>query len=229
MRRVLKTSAILALGLGVSLVASDEIASGVVMQTSTPTNYLQINGGIVDFKHLDKKEGFLDLKYQNLNSNYNFRDILISPTFSLKLSKSYQDLHVSNPIYSFGYIADEHRILLIESGLGYMRLDSQKHKTIHSTDPHIPSIVISEVETQKAPYIALNANAGYMVNEEIFLLSTLNYKVALDRADMKDAYGISLQANYKRWNLSFEHEKFDFKGVDDGENNSLRLGYTFSF
>ena len=110
-----------------------------------------------------------------------------------------------------------------------MRLDSQKLKTIHPIDPNKSSTAIKENDTQKAPYIALNASAGYMVNEEIFLLSTLNYKVALDRADMKDAYGATLQVNYKRWNLSFEHEKFDFKGVDDGENNSLKLGYTFIF
>ena len=219
MRRIGKVGAILALGLTVNLAAGDTFFSSTQEETN---NHLQVNAGVIDLKHLDKKEGFVDIRYQG--SSLTFLDSY--SVAKIKLSSSYKDFWLANPIlvspiYSF----DGSGVLGATTGVGYMMLDSKKY--VHSTDPHILST--NEKETQKAPYISFNAFAGYLLNEDMALSSSLVYKVAVDRADMKDGYSAGLKIEYKNWNLSLEHEKFDFKGVDDGENNSAKLGYTFIF
>jgi len=226
MRRVFKMGAILALGMGVSLTANDSnslIESGIA---SVDTNILQISAGVTDFKHLDKKRGVLNVTY---GSTYASSTVGVG-LINLKLSEPYKDISLANPVFMPTIdFSNERGFAVLSTGLGYLALDSVKTKIIHSTDPHIPSFVTKEIETQKAPYLSFNAIAGIQINESMLVASRLNYKAAVDRADMKDAYGASLEVFYDGWNLSLEHEKFDFRGVDDAENNSVRVGYSFSF
>ena len=218
MRRIGKASAILALGLTVNLVAGDAFFSSknVVSTQGETNNHLQINAGVIDLKHLDKKEGFIDIVYQN--SSYRFLDSY--PVAKVKLSSSYKDFWLINPTFGISSFAasDGNGMFEINTGIGYMMLDSKNtiNKTILKT-PGMPedgtvTIHKENTETQKAPYVSFNAYAGVLLDEDMALSSSLVYKVAVDRADMKDGYSAGLKMEYKNWNVSLEHEKFDFKG-----------------
>ncbi len=209
-RRVLSIGAIIALGMSMSLSAD------VIKRYSDDGDKLVVlpYAGVTNFKNLNKKQGFLDIKIVKMDIPLFLTDI--------KISSAYKDISFSNLVF-VKYSKFNMGFFSASIGTGYMQHDATK-KMFQS----------SSIETQKAPYVKFSANSAYMLytstlSKGILLNASLDYKVPLDRADMESGYGAEVGINFGDWHLYTSYSKFNFSGAEDQEDVSVKLGYSFRF
>ncbi len=218
-RKILSIGAIIALGMSMSLSADMIKRYGDVGDKFIVLPAI----GVTNFKNLDKKQGFLDIKIVNTKL----------PTYvtDVRIGSAYKDISFSNLLY-YSYSKFNIGFLGASIGTGYMQHDAKK-KVLLYADINKPKLK-TFIETQKAPYLKLSVTSAYMLytntlSKGFLFNASLGYRVPLDRADMKGGYDAEAGINYGNWHLYTNYSKFNFSGVEDQKDVSVKLGYSFKF
>jgi len=220
MRKFLLASSVIGtIGMSASLMANK--FEDMAVKSQPDLAVVQVAGGVIDFKNLHKKRGFVEIKYAKDVENKNrFCNVAMANMVDLKLSKEYKDISFTNMFLPFKQ--QRTKIVGVTTSIGYLSHDS----LTNGADINNPL----EVKTQKAPYFAIGAIARMRIPDTTILLGAdVDYKMALDRADMSDGYGAKLSINYNRFNLVAEHKKFNFRGADNQSDNSIKVSYAYVF
>ncbi|WP_331775021.1 hypothetical protein [Sulfurospirillum sp. 1612] len=206
MKKIIKISAICALGMSIPL-----FAEGLnFAQNGVHNNYLQTSVGVENFKTLGKNENFVNLKYFNTKIN-SVIDVTVSDpykNFSIETILPSVSNFQNGNTYIFSYTL----------GIGFLQHDSRSKVNEQKT-----------IQSQKAPYLTPGVQGSIVLHNGVILTAAAKFKIPLDRSDMTGAYSVSTGIHYQRWNLTAQYDQFHFSGVKNQEDVSVRFGYSFAF
>ena len=194
-----------------SLTAADKNLYGVTVDT-----------GVINYKSYNSKSAYADAKfYLWINRDetaFCNRNVSIA---NVVLSSKYKDFQFSNY-----FIRKKGRVEFgFGESMGYLVHDSIT-RAAYSINQRATTIN----KTQKAPFFSLAGYTAIGINSSLNLSLFAEYKIPLDRADLKDSYKGSAWLLYENGAyLKAEYNKFNFRGFKSEEDISLGIGYAYRF